>query len=68
MQRERNAAMFPGAAVMYWLGTRDLHALRRSCEAREGSKFSRRSFHDRLLSNGAIPVPLMARLMTADPS
>jgi hypothetical protein len=57
-------SMFPGAAVMYWLGTRDLHALRRTCEAREGGAFRLRAFHDRLLSYGAIPVPLVARLMT----
>lgn len=58
-------SMFPGAAVMYWLGTRDLHALRRACQARDGSAFTLRLFHDRVLSYGAIPVPLIARLMTA---
>jgi uncharacterized protein (DUF885 family) len=56
-------SMFPGAAVMYWLGTRDLHALRRACQARHGNTFSRRAFHDRVLSHGAIPVPLIAQLM-----
>ena len=57
-------SMFPGAAVMYWLGTRGIHELRRSCAAREGAAFSPRSFHDRLLSFGAIPVGLIHRLMT----
>jgi hypothetical protein len=57
-------SMFPGAAVMYWLGTRDLHALRRTCEERDGAGFSLRTFHDRVLSYGAIPVPLIARLMS----
>ena len=57
-------SMFPGTALMYWLGTRGLHELRRAAEAREGSAFRLGHFHDRLLSYGAIPVPLMARLMT----
>lgn len=61
-------SMFPGAAVMYWLGTRDLHALRTACQAREGAAFTLRSFHDRVLSYGAIPVPLIARLMTTEGS
>ena len=60
--------MFPGAAVMYWLGTRDLHALRRACQVRAGEAFSLRAFHDRVLSHGAIPVPLIARLMTMEPA
>jgi uncharacterized protein (DUF885 family) len=61
-------SMFPGAAVMYWLGTRDLHALRRACQARERQAFTLKSFHDRVLSYGAIPVPLIARLMTTEPA
>ena len=61
-------SMFPGAAVMYWLGTRDLHALRRACQVRAGEAFSLRAFHDRVLSHGAIPVPLIARLMTMEPA
>ena len=51
---------------MYWLGTRDLHALRRASESRGGGRFSLRAFHDRVLSYGAIPVPLIARLMAAE--
>jgi uncharacterized protein (DUF885 family) len=56
-------SMFPGAAVMYWLGTRDLHALREACRMRAGAAFTLRAFHDQVLSYGAIPVPLIARLM-----
>lgn len=59
-------AMFPGAAVMYWLGTRDIHRLRQAVARREGTRFSLKRFHDRFLSHGAIPVPLIARLMTAE--
>src|SRR5262249_50695667 len=53
-------SMFPGAAVMYWLGTRGLHDLRRASQRREGSSFSLRVFHDRVLQFGSIPVPLIA--------
>jgi len=56
--------MFPGTAVMYWLGTEGLHELRRAREQAVGASFSLRRFHDRLLGYGSIPVPLIARLMS----
>ena len=59
-------AMYPGTAVMYWLGTRGIHRLRAEMQAREGAAFSLRRFHDRVLSYGAIPVGLIARLMLAE--
>ena len=59
-------SMFPGTAVMYWLGTRGLHQLRASMWSRQGSSFSMLAFHNRVLSHGAIPVALIARLMLAD--
>jgi uncharacterized protein (DUF885 family) len=55
-------SMFPGAAVMYWLGTDALHRLRRDRERREGPAFSLQRFHDRVLSFGSIPVPLIAKV------
>lgn len=58
-------SMYPGAAVMYWLGTREIHRLRAEVARREGAAFSLGPFHDRLLSYGAIPVPLISRLMLA---
>jgi hypothetical protein len=57
-------SMFPGTALMYWLGTEQLHALRRQRERREGAAFSLRGFHDRVLQYGSIPVPLIAELMS----
>ncbi len=57
-------SMFPGTAVMYWLGTDSLHRLRRACERRDGPSFSLRRFHDGVLSHGSIPVPLVAELMS----
>jgi hypothetical protein len=56
-------SMFPGAAVMYWLGTQGIRDLRSAREAAEGAAFSLRAFHDSLLSLGSIPIPLIARIM-----
>ena len=56
-------SMFPGTAVMYWLGTDTLHQLRRDRSRAEGPAFSLRAFHDRVLAHGSIPVPLIAGLM-----
>lgn len=58
-------SMFPGTAVMYWLGLRDLWRLRSAEEAARGGAFSARAFHDELLSFGSIPVSLAARLMAS---
>jgi hypothetical protein len=55
-------SMFPGTAVMYWLGTDGLHRLRRARARDEGAAFSLESFHDRVLSFGSIPVPLLSEL------
>jgi hypothetical protein len=59
-------SMFPGTALMYCLGTRELHRLRASVRRRQGERFSLRAFHDRVLSYGAIPVMLISKLMLAD--
>jgi uncharacterized protein (DUF885 family) len=58
------AAMFPGTAIMYWLGTREILDLRAAVARRRGAAFSLRAFHDDLLGQGSIPMPLVARLMT----
>jgi uncharacterized protein (DUF885 family) len=55
-------SMFPATAIMYWLGTEGLHRLRRARERADGTAFSLRRFHDRVLSFGSIPVPLLEQL------
>jgi hypothetical protein len=55
-------SMFPGTAVMYWLGSDAIRRLRRERQRAEGAAFSLRRFHDRLLAYGSIPVPLIARI------
>ena len=59
-------SMFPGAALIYLLGTDQIHSLRQALAAREGAGFSLRRFHDRFLSHGALPVALIARAMLAE--
>ena len=58
--------MFPCTAIMYWLGTQGIHDLREEMKRREGRLFSLRRFHGELLGYGSIPVPLLARILTAD--
>ncbi len=55
-------SMFPGTALMYFLGTDGLHRLRAARARAEGPEFNLRRFHDRVLSFGAIPVPLLERI------
>ena len=57
-------SMFPGAALMYLTGTQAIHDLRRDLSGRPG--FALRAFHDRFLSYGSVPVPLIALAMRAD--
>lgn len=56
-------SMFPGAAMMYLAGVAGIDELRKQMEAKEGSDFTLKSFHDRFLSYGAIPVTLIATSM-----
>jgi len=58
-------SMFPGTAMMYWLGLRDLWRIRSAEEAARGAAFSSRTFHDEILSFGSIPVALASRLMAS---
>jgi hypothetical protein len=55
-------SMFPGAAVMYWLGKDAIHRLRAEQSTRGGASFSLGRFHDRFLAFGAIPALLIAEL------
>ncbi|MBM4193893.1 MAG: DUF885 domain-containing protein [Gemmatimonadetes bacterium] len=56
-------SLFPATAVMYWLGTSGIHALRAELSRRQGPAFALKAFHDALLSHGSIPVAAAARRM-----
>jgi len=59
-------SMFPGAALMYLAGADRIHGLRRELAARGGLDLRR--FHDRFLSFGSVPVPLVAAAMRQEPA
>lgn len=56
-------SMFPGGAIMYLAGRDAIHRLRDELRLRQGPRFSLKSFHDRFLSHGSLPVSLVAREM-----
>lgn len=56
-------SMFPGAAVMYLMGTDRIHSLRKQMERLKGNGFSLATFHDEFLSFGSVPVTLIAHEM-----
>ena len=60
--------MFPAAALMYLVGANTIHALRRELTEILGSRFDLRTFHDRFLSYGSIPVSLIRETMLSDPA
>jgi uncharacterized protein (DUF885 family) len=52
---------WPAQALTYKLGQRQIEALRRELEARDGSAFDLRSFHDEILGHGSLPLATLAR-------
>jgi uncharacterized protein (DUF885 family) len=58
---------FDPGYLNYTLGKLMIMKLRDDLKAKEGEKFSLRSFHDRLLSFGSAPIPVIRRaLLGAD--
>jgi uncharacterized protein (DUF885 family) len=49
----------PGQATSYMVGRLQIERLRREAEQRLGSRFDIRQFHDRVLENGNIPLPVL---------
>ncbi len=49
----------PGQASSYMLGNLEIRSLRTEAERRLGDRFDIREFHDRVLEDGALPLPLL---------
>ncbi|MBT8400715.1 MAG: DUF885 domain-containing protein [Rhodothermia bacterium] len=49
----------PGQATSYMLGNLEIRRLRQMAEDRLGENFDIKSFHDRVLENGALPLSLL---------
>jgi uncharacterized protein (DUF885 family) len=49
----------PGQATAYLTGSLEIQRLRAGAEARLGERFDVRAFHDRVLENGTISLPML---------
>jgi hypothetical protein len=55
-------ALTPTVPMSYLIGKREILRLRDAVRAREGDSFSLKDFHDRLLSEGSLPPPLIREI------
>ncbi|WP_062070737.1 DUF885 domain-containing protein [Demequina sediminicola] len=56
----------PGQALSYMVGRREIQAIRREAEAREG--FDIKGFHDTVLGYGMVPLTTLRRLVLGAPA
>jgi uncharacterized protein (DUF885 family) len=54
---------WPGQALAYMTGQREIMALRRELEARDGDRFDIVNFHDQLLGHGTLPLATLGRVL-----
>lgn len=59
-------SMFPGAAMMYLIGSDMIHNLRNDISIKYKDSFDLKQFHDSLLSYGSIPVSLIVDAMSSN--
>jgi uncharacterized protein (DUF885 family) len=52
---------WPGQALTYKIGQREIVRLRQELSARDGSAFDLRAFHDAVLGHGSLPLATLAR-------
>ena len=55
--------MFPGAAMMYLIGSDAIVGLREEMKSKHGDRFNLKKFHDAFLSHGSVPASLIAQSM-----
>ena len=52
---------WPGQALTYMMGCREIERLRREIASRDGSGFDLRTFHDAVLAHGSLPLATLSR-------
>ncbi len=52
---------WPGQALTYMTGMREIRRLRRELEARDGARFDLQRFHDELIGHGSLPLATLSR-------
>lgn len=52
---------WPGQALTYKTGQREIERFRAELEARDGAAFDLRAFHDAVLAHGSVPLATLAR-------
>jgi uncharacterized protein (DUF885 family) len=65
-QREAYRAAFDPLYVVYTIGAMQIRKLRDDVRAKEGASFDLAKFHERILSQGSLPVALLRRIMLED--
>jgi uncharacterized protein (DUF885 family) len=63
-QVDRYAAV-PGQATSYLLGSLEIQRLRKKAELALGDEFDIREFHDRILANGGVTLPMLGTTIDA---
>jgi len=54
---------WPGQALAYMTGMREIRALRNQLEERDGDRFDIKNFHDELIGHGSLPLATMRRVL-----
>jgi uncharacterized protein (DUF885 family) len=55
---------WPGQALAYLVGRREIQRLRALAERQLGARFDIRAFHQTVLGNGAVPLSVLDQLVT----
>jgi uncharacterized protein (DUF885 family) len=63
---ERYTYRSPGQAAAYFFGYMSLRELRERTELALGAKFNEKAYHDFILSQGLLPLNLMAEAIEAE--
>lgn len=54
---------WPGQALAYMTGQREIQALRKQLEKRDGDRFDLQGFHDAVLGHGSLPLATLTRYL-----